>query len=40
MSNHSVFPKKELEQRLLNVRSELVSSNLDGIVITIPENIY
>lgn len=40
MSNHIVFPKKELEQRLLNVRSELVSSNLDGIVITIPENIY
>ena len=40
MSNHSVFPKKELEQRLSNVRSELVSSNLDGIVITIPENIY
>ena len=40
MSNHSVFPKKELEQRLLNVRSELVSSNLDGIVIAIPENIY
>ena len=40
MSNHNVFPKKELEQRLLNVRSELVSSNLDGIVITIPENIY
>ena len=40
MSSHNVFPKKELEQRLLNVRSELVSSNLDGIVITIPENIY
>ena len=40
MSNHNVFPKKELEQRLLNVRSELVSSNLDGIVIAIPENIY
>ena len=40
MSNHNVFPKKELEQRLLNVRSELVSSNLDGIVITVPENIY
>ena len=40
MSNHSIFPKKELEQRLSNVRSELVSSNLDGIVITIPENIY
>jgi Xaa-Pro dipeptidase len=40
MSTHSIFPKEELNQRLSNVRSELVSSNLDGIVITIPENIY
>ena len=40
MSTHSVFPKEELNQRLLNVRSQMVEANIDGMVITIPENIY
>ena len=40
MSEHSVFPTKELNQRLSNVRSQMVEANVDGVVITIPENIY
>ena len=40
MSTHSIFPKEELNQRLLNVRSQMVEANIDGMVITIPENIY
>ena len=37
---HTVFPKEELNQRLLNVRSQMSHANVDGIVITVPENIY
>jgi Xaa-Pro dipeptidase len=37
---HTVFPKEELNQRLLNVRSQMAHANVDGIVITVPENIY
>jgi Xaa-Pro dipeptidase len=37
---HTVFPKEELNQRLLNVRSKMAHANVDGIVITVPENIY
>ena len=40
MSEHNVFPTKELNQRLSNVRSQMVEANVDGVVITIPENIY
>jgi len=40
MNNHNVFPKEELKQRLSNVRSQMVTANVDGVVITIPENIY
>ena len=40
MSKHNVFPTEELNQRLSNVRSQMVEDNVDGVVITIPENIY
>ena len=40
MSEHNVFPTEELNQRLSNVRSQMVGANVDGVVITIPENIY
>ncbi len=40
MSEHSVFPEQELEQRLRNVRSLMAEQDLDGLVITVPENIY
>ena len=40
MSEHNVFPSEELNQRLSNVRSQMVETNVDGVVITIPENIY
>ena len=40
MNKHNVFPPEELKQRLLNVRSQMVVANVDGVVITIPENIY
>ncbi len=40
MSKHTVFPAAELNQRLLNVRSKMNKENLDGLVITMPENIY
>jgi len=36
MSKHNVFPKEELNQRLSNVRSQMVGANVDGVVITIP----
>ena len=40
MNKHNVFPPEELKHRLLNVRSQMVVANVDGVVITIPENIY
>ncbi len=40
MSEYSVFPEQELEQRLRNVRSLMAEQDLDGLVITVPENIY
>ena len=40
MSKHNVFPAEELNQRLSNVRSHMVEAKVDGVVITIPENIY
>ena len=40
MSCHDVFPRQELDARLANVRQCLARENLDGIVITVPENIY
>ena len=40
MSRHDVFPRQELDARLANVRQCLARENLDGLVITAPENIY
>ena len=40
MSTHNVFPVAELNQRLLNVRSKMNMEDLDGLVVTMPENIY
>ena len=40
MSEHNIFPSEELNQRLSNVRSQMVETNVDGVLITIPENIY
>ena len=40
MSDYFVFPQEELKQRLQNLRQLMVASDLDGIVVTVPENIY
>ena len=40
MSNEPIFPRNELDRRLAGVRQNLVNDGLDGIVITVPENIY
>ena len=40
MSKHNIFPSEELKQRLSNARSQMLMANVDGVVITIPENIY
>jgi len=40
MIEDPVFPKKELDRRLANVRLRLADRDLDGIVISVPENIY
>ena len=34
------FPREELDARLAAVRARLVAEHLDGIVISVPENIY
>jgi Xaa-Pro dipeptidase len=40
MSEYFVFPEQELRQRLSKVRSLMAEWDLDGIVVTVPENIY
>ena len=40
MSITHAFPEKELEERIHAVREEMKKNNLDGIVVTVPENIY
>ncbi len=40
MSDHLVFPKAELDGRIAKVRSALADHDLDGVVISVPENIY
>jgi Xaa-Pro dipeptidase len=40
VSYHDVFPREELDTRLASVRQCLARENLDGIVISVPENIY
>ena len=34
------FPREELDARLAAVRARLAAEHLDGIVISVPENIY
>ena len=34
------FPPEELDARIAAVRSRLATDDLDGIVISVPENIY
>ncbi len=40
MSGYFVFPRAELDQRLHNLRAKMVNADLDGLVISVPENIY
>ena len=40
MTNSPAFPKDELDRRLTRARQALADSNLDGILITVPESIY
>lgn len=40
MSDYFVFPPAELDTRLHNLRRVMADHNLDGLVITVPENIY
>jgi Xaa-Pro dipeptidase len=40
MAEQHVFPDAELDRRLNAVRSRLAERDLDGIVISVPENIY
>ncbi|EJT00858.1 peptidase M24, partial (plasmid) [Rhizobium sp. CCGE 510] len=40
MTYQSPFPQDELDRRLAKAKRALVENNLDGIVISVPENIY
>ena len=40
MTNHEPFPEKELAERLEAVRAQMREHQLDGLIVTIPENIY
>ena len=40
MSDFFVFPPEEFNTRLENLRQRMAQSKLDGLVITVPENIY
>jgi Xaa-Pro dipeptidase len=40
MTTHAPFPQKELAERLETVRAQMVEHQLDGLIVTIPENIY
>ena len=37
---HDVFPVAELESRLASVRQLMAERNLDGLLVSVPENIY
>ena len=37
---HEPFPAQELAQRLAAVRAQMADRQLDGLIVTIPENIY
>ncbi len=38
--NEHAFPPEELEYRLANVRRAMTETGLDGLVVSVPENIY
>ncbi|HKJ53117.1 MAG TPA: Xaa-Pro peptidase family protein [Gammaproteobacteria bacterium] len=38
--NNSAFPESELEQRLAAVRRRMKQQGLDGLLVSVPENIY
>ncbi len=40
MSGYFVFPPEELSQRLANVRARMTQEDLDGLLISVPENLY
>ncbi|MGB0797071.1 MAG: aminopeptidase P family N-terminal domain-containing protein, partial [Paracoccaceae bacterium] len=40
MNEHNPFPKEELEHRIKRVNAVMSEHNVDGIVISVPENIY
>ena len=40
MSDTPVFPPKELDKRLTNVRTAMAARKIDGLLIASPENIY
>ena len=40
MTPYEPFPQKELTERLKAVRAQMLEHQLDGLVVTIPENIY
>lgn len=40
MTEYAVFPREELDTRLANTRRLMAEHDLDGIVVTVPENIY
>ncbi|MDG2285002.1 MAG: Xaa-Pro peptidase family protein [Alphaproteobacteria bacterium] len=40
MIKHAPFPKEELDRRIDRVKATLSEQNLDGIVVSVPENIY
>ncbi len=40
MNNTTPFPKEELDRRIERVKAALAARDLDGILISVPENIY
>lgn len=40
MSAYFVFPPEELGRRLADVRARMAQADLDGLVVSVPENIY
>jgi Xaa-Pro dipeptidase len=40
MTGYAVFPRAELDTRLENARLLMAEQDLDGLVVTVPENIY
>lgn len=40
MSQYVVFPSEELDMRLAEVRARMAERDLDGLIVSVPENIY